>query len=355
MANTRNMMRIFCIFTLIALIASDVLAQSDKQKDISLVPVPFIGYNRTQQLEYGLLPMLMFPVNKKDTISPSSMAGAALVFTTEGSSYFMGFSKLYFKEDTWRMSLAAGTGDQNAQTYLESADIPAGLYDFTTEFTVIHAELQRRIKGSLFLGASYTYSEAKTEFEDDPSTLTNNVNNGISASLTSDTRNNVYYPMSGNHFKLRWINYPSWLFNDSEANKISIEVNKYLAMANKTDVLALRGSIKAGLGSIDFEQQQIIGKKDIRGYSQGEFRGDGKIALQGEYRKNFKSRFGLVGFFGLATLYGSDNPDFNWKAYPGLGGGVRYTIFDKNHMNVGLDAAVGDGDWGVYFRIGEAF
>ena len=27
----------------------------------------------------------------------------------------------------------------------------------------------------------------------------------------------------------------------------------------------------------------------------------------------------------------------------------------EEHMNVGLDIAAGDGDWGVYFRIGEAF
>ena len=29
--------------------------------------------------------------------------------------------------------------------------------------------------------------------------------------------------------------------------------------------------------------------------------------------------------------------------------------FTDNHMNVGLDIAAGDGDWGIYFQIGEAF
>lgn len=328
---------------------------ADKEKAVSLVPIPFIGYNRTQKLEYGVLPLLMFPIKKQDTISPQSMAGGALVFTTNGSFYFFGFSRLYWQEDTWRATLAAGTGDQDSQTYLEAIDIPEGLYDYSTEFSVIHAELQYRMVRNLFVGSSFTHTVARSALEEDPSVLTNNVNNGISASLSSDTRDNVYYPVKGELMNLRWINYPSWLANDTQANKITLEVNKYIPLKNKPDVLALRGSMKAGIGDIDFEQQQIIGKKDIRGYSQGEFRGDGKIALQGEYRKNFRSKFGLVGFFGIATLYGSENPDHNWKAYPAIGTGVRYTIFKKNHLNIGLDAAIGDGDWGVYFRIGEAF
>jgi len=64
---------------------------------------------------------------------------------------------------------------------------------------------------------------------------------------------------------------------------------------------------------------------------------------------------GLVGFLGMATVYGSDTDSFNWKLYPGGGGGFRYKVFEDVHFNIGLDAAVGKEDWGVYFRIGEAF
>jgi len=30
-------------------------------------------------------------------------------------------------------------------------------------------------------------------------------------------------------------------------------------------------------------------------------------------------------------------------------------MVEKYHMNVGMDFAVGKDDWGLYFRIGEAF
>ena len=102
-------------------------------------------------------------------------------------------------------------------------------------------------------------------------------------------------------------------------------------------------------------QQFIVGQKDIRGYTQGEFRGNNKLAVQGEYRWNFHERWGAVGFIGLATVFEAINDEDNGRILPGIGCGIRYTAFTDNHMNVGLDIAAGKNDWGLYFRIGEAF
>jgi hypothetical protein len=67
------------------------------------------------------------------------------------------------------------------------------------------------------------------------------------------------------------------------------------------------------------------------------------------------ARIGLVGFLGVATLFEAINEGDDGRIFPGIGGGFRYTVITDNHMNVGLDVAVGDGDWGIYFRLGEAF
>lgn len=116
-----------------------------------------------------------------------------------------------------------------------------------------------------------------------------------------------------------------------------------------------RFSGKFGLGDIAFEQQVTIGGEDIRGYSEGKYRGEGLMAIQSEYRYNFNSKMGLVAFAGVATIYGSDTADFNWNLYPVLVLGYRYRAFKNEKFNIGLDGAVGKGDWGIYFRIGEAF
>ena len=77
--------------------------------------------------------------------------------------------------------------------------------------------------------------------------------------------------------------------------------------------------------------------------------------MQGEYRLNFENKMGLVGFFGIATVYDSFNKEHNGLLLPGIGCGYRYNVFPEYHMNVGMDIAVGNDDWGIYFRIGEAF
>ena len=40
---------------------------------------------------------------------------------------------------------------------------------------------------------------------------------------------------------------------------------------------------------------------------------------------------------------------------PGGGFGIRYMLIEKMRINIGIDAALGKDDWGVYFRIGESF
>ena len=54
-------------------------------------------------------------------------------------------------------------------------------------------------------------------------------------------------------------------------------------------------------------------------------------------------------------MFESINESDEGKILPGIGAGFRFTAFAENQMNVGMDLAVGDGDWGIYFRVGEAF
>jgi len=122
---------------------------------------------------------------------------------------------------------------------------------------------------------------------------------------------------------------------------------------DSTDEIEVARSL--GIGDLTFNQQYVVGQNDIRGYTQGEYRGNYLVAAQGEYRFNRWGRWGLVGFFGLATVFDGINEGDNGKILPGIGTGIRFTAFPENHMNVGMDIAVGDGDWGLYFRVSEAF
>jgi outer membrane translocation and assembly module TamA len=110
-----------------------------------------------------------------------------------------------------------------------------------------------------------------------------------------------------------------------------------------------------GLGELDFNQQFIVKDKDIRGYTQGGYRGNYLLSLQGEYRWNFHPRWGAVGFAGVATVFKAINESDNGKLLPGIGSGIRFRAFPETNFSVGLDVAAGIDDWGIYFQIGEAF
>ena len=63
----------------------------------------------------------------------------------------------------------------------------------------------------------------------------------------------------------------------------------------------------------------------------------------------------MVDFFGVATAVVSVSKMENALFLPGGDFGIRYMAIEKMRINIGIDAALGKNDWGVYFRIGESF
>lgn len=316
------------------------------------VPIPYVNYNRSFGFTIGAVPMVMFNPVERDTISPSSLVGLVGMYASNGTWFGLGFAQMFFKEDTWRATAAGGRGSVNFQFYLDN---PINVWvPYNTRADFAYVEGQRKIVENVYAGLSYVYMHFRTSTEQFPSSE-NTTLNGIGVKGTVDRRSNVYYPKSGQFTNLQWFTYPTGLGNDVESNKIDIDYNHYWPFRQDKDVLAARGFAGLGIGDLSFNQQYIVGQVDIRGYTQGEFRGNYLVAAQGEYRWNSRGRWGAVGFLGLATVFDGINESNNGRILPGIGAGIRFTAFTDNHMNVGMDVAAGDGDWGIYFRIGEAF
>jgi outer membrane protein assembly factor BamA len=317
-----------------------------------IVPLPYLNYSRSLGWTFGALPMVMFNPVEQDTISPSSVAGLLGMYTTNDTWFGLGFSKVYFDEDTWRVAVAGGKGSFNFQFYLDN---PIDLWvPYNARGDFAYAEVQRRIVRSLYGGVNYVYMHVRNSTDLFPQSLTTTLN-GLGLKATMDTRSNVYYPRSGTHANLEYTTYPEAFGNDVASNTIDIDYNHFWSFRQDRDVLAARAFAGLGIGDLAFSQQYIVGRTDIRGYTQGAHRGNYLLAVQGEYRWNFFKRWGAVGFAGLATVLDSLNEADDGRILPGIGAGIRFTAFTDNNMNVGLDIAAGDGDWGVYFRIGEAF
>lgn len=318
------------------------------------MPLPYVNYNRSIGASFGALPLLMFNPVEKDTISPSSIAGALGMYSTNQTWFVLGFGRLHLDKDNWRLTGAGGGGSVNFQFYLDN---PINVWvPYNTRAGFAFAQVERRIVGRLYGGVSYVYTKFRNTTELAPDTTATTTLNGVGLSASVDTRRNVYYPRDGFLTNAKYFTYPEAFGNEVGSNTVDLDYNHYWGARENADVIAARAFVGLGIGNLAFNQQYIVGRRsDIRGYSQGAHRGNYLVALQGEYRWNFWNRFGAVGFAGVATVFEAINESDDGRLFPAVGAGIRFTAFTDNHMNVGLDFAVGDGDWGLYFRVGEAF
>lgn len=336
-------------------------AQDSTGKKTRLAGIPIINYNRTQGLCIGGMGAGYFKMNGKDTISPSSNAGLAGLYTTSNSYMLFGFSQLYFKEDRWRMRAAAGIVDVNFQFYYESPVAAVGSFvDYQTKANLVLFQLQRKVFRRVYAGVTGTYMASTTTFNfpnelGGDSTHKSALNN-IGYILSNDTRDNVNYPVRGMFLNFKNQFYQNWVGSDYDFTRYVLSYNQFFSLKkNERHVLVMRANIDIAVGDVSFEGQTVVGMDDIRGYSQGKYRGNQVYTLQTEYRWNFYKRFGMVAFFGFASAVENFSEIFESQVLPGVGAGLRFRMIPSEKINIGIDGAVGRDDYSITFRIGESF
>jgi outer membrane protein assembly factor BamA len=297
--------------------------------------------------------MVLFNPVASDTLSPSSVGGVFGMYSTNDTWFLSAFGRLFLGGDDWRITLAAAGGDYNFQFYMDSPI--DGWIPYNTSMAIGLVKVQRRIWGRLYGGLSYVHLDFETATEVAPG-VTEESRDGLGLDLVLDRRSNVRYPRSGFETTAKYFTYPSAFGNEASSTRTEFESNHFFGAREGRDVFAARAFGGVGLGEVSFNQQFVVGRgEDLRGYTQGEYRGDSMVAVQGEYRLDLPGRFGAVAFAGVATVFGAINEDDDGVLLPGVGTGLRFTVDTETNLNVGLDIAVGRGDWGLYFKFGEAF
>lgn len=319
---------------------------------VKFMPIPYLNYDRSQGFTLGAVPMLMFNPTEKDTISPSSLVGGVGTYSTNKTWFAMGFGMFFLKEDRWRLTTAGGLGNVNFQFFFDGF---GGVWiPYSTEAKFFMLRVERKIYKKLYGGVSYNYANIVSQADDYP-VADSSILHGIGLNLSLDLRDNPHYPRSGSLSEVKYNTFPEFFGNESTTQKVELSTNHYFSTRRDIDVVAARLYGGFGIGDIVFAQQFVVSRKDIRGYTQGGYRGNSMLALQGEYRWNFSKRWGAIGYAGVATVFDAINESDNWKPLPGVGTGIRFKAFTATNFNVGLDIAAGIDDWGIYFQIGEVF
>lgn len=342
---------------------SMVYAQSDTipKKKSKFTGLPTLGFNESSGAQVGGMAMLVFDLNKKDTISPPSSVNAQAVLTGTRSWYGLVHTKLYWNQDNWRAIFAIGHGDLNFQFYSDYLYLQNnGFIDYETITNFTFATFSRRIVDRLYGGISFSYNKMETTYYIENISHSNYPDTtkiliGVGVPFNYDSRDNHFNPSKGINADFRASFNHKVLGSEVNFNSLKLEINWYNQTQNKS-IWAYRTTVYSGLGDVPFEGQRIVGRKDIRGYTKGKYRGDQIYTAQVEYRKELKKRWGYVAFAGLASSINNKKESNAWGGLlPGVGAGLRYMAIKEQRINLGIDAALGKDDWGIYFRIGEVF
>jgi len=316
--------------------------------------IPMVNYNRSYGGIFGGLVSVYFPINKLDTISPASVGGTAGFYATNKSWFLMGFGRLYFSEDRFRSVVAAGTGNQNFQYFNETYNVGGSFIQYSTLMDFLYLEQTVKVYGRFYAGIDLIHFNVETFFETGEADETARQYTALGIPLAFDSRDNVQNPTQGWFSNARFNRFDEAFGSVAEYTKMDLDASHYFPLAAKR-VFAYKASVSTALGDVPFEAQTVVGGQVLRGYSEGEYRGDQVYALQGEYRWNFVKKWGAVFFAGVATPVSKDESWSSSDILPAAGAGIRYMMIPDIQLNVGIDAAVGKNDYGVYFRIGEAF
>ena len=357
--------------------AGNVAQPEEKKGAWVLAPIPINSPALGAGLQWAVA--RVFPLNKRDEISPPSVVGIGGVFTNNGTRAFALGGRLYLKEDRYRLAIAAGTASVNLNIYgIGQLALARGLYvPLNTDGTAFLGEFLYGLKKGVYIGVRGQYRDLRLSIKhDDANAATppqSPVIDEISRDLFQqqtvsvgprfqlDTRDNVYYPKRG-----AFVDFNADIFSRRLGSKFDyqyykIGINKYNRLGDH-QVIAFRamGCAAAGDHVPLYDLCPFGAMNDIRGYQAGHYQDRRMFATQAEYRlkfpiKGFFGRFGVVafgGFGGVAEKFS----DIGWdELLPAGGAGLRFRVIQKYPINFRCDYGIGKGGHTLSIGILEAF
>jgi hypothetical protein len=316
----------------------------------------------------GIIPILgyIFPFSTKDTVSPPSTIGAAGLFTNNGSRGFAIGGQLFLKENTYEITSGFARGNVDYDIY--GTGVAANLkLPLAQTGDAFFGEFLRRIGWKVFLGPRFITGRSFVtvrpnnlpNFPIPPEIGLHSNLTAIGARLTRDTRPNHFYPISGT-----FLTFTSDFFSQAMGSKYSFQsyktaFDKYWSLS-KAQVLAYDANFCATSGTPPFYGNCIYGtNNELRGYTAGRYFTRYALATQLEYRLVLPKRFGLVAFGGIGGVVpgGSQLLQRLQSSHflPAGGGGLRYELSKKYHVNLRADIAQGRDGHTFGMGVGEAF
>ena len=337
--------------------------KSTERGEFVMAPLPI----SSPALGTGIVPIFgyIFALDKSDSVSPPSVIGGVGLVTNNGSRAFALAGDFSFKRDTYRAIAVYLNGNLNYDLYgIGTAAGNAGLkIPLKQEGRAYFADGLRRIGWDFFLGVRFisgsstiTVRPGTDQIPPPPGIGLDSALRSLGFHLQRDTRPNRFYPTKG-----MFLNFTTDFFAKDLGSKYSFQsyrfnFSKYWSLGKK-QVLAYNLGVCGTGGGPPFYGECIYGTNNqLRGYTAGRYIDRYMISTQGEYRLELPRRFGLVGFGGIGEVFPDADQLLRGKnILPAGGGGVRFLLSKKQHVNLRADVGVGKNGYTWAMGVGEAF
>ncbi len=306
----------------------------------------------------------IFPLIKSDKISPPSVVGGAVMFTNNGTRGGAFGTELYFKQDRYHVLAGIAKADVNYDFYgTGTAAGNAGIkFGLNQTGTVFFGEVMRRTFWHVFIGPRFWFGSSTLSpqkfGEKHPDLPPLNVNftmRAIGFKIERDTTPNRFYPVKGTMLNFGADFFSKGLGGTFTFQTYRLKFNYYHSFDPKT-VLAYNAFVCSTGGKAPFFGQCIFGlQNELRGYPAGRYIDKKMIATQAEFRRVLAWRLGMVAFVGLGEVAPSFSSFNGVNLLGSIGGGARFNLSTKYHVNLSADIAQGRDDHTFSMGLGEAF
>jgi hypothetical protein len=336
-----------------------------KKGEFAAAPIPMVNPTIGNGAGGGVL--YARKLGGPEDTSPASAFGGGGFGTGNGSWALGAGTRLYLKDDRYRITAATGGGKFNYNYFGEgnNAGNAAKSIPLSQRSKGFLIEPKMRVFRDWYLGPRYhiiandvSLNDPKLDPTQLPVPLPDDLHIRTAAlglRLQRDSSDSPYYPRKGSIFDTLVDFFGAGVGGQRNYQNVTIAYSKYLSFGPK-NVLAFRGSMCMVTDKAPFYDVCILGlAKDLRGYQVGQYRDLRMLVGQAEFRRELFWRVGAVAFAGAGAV-AHDWGDFgNSDAQPGGGAGLRLLLAKKNHINLRIDYAWGHGSTATYVGIGEAF
>jgi hypothetical protein len=212
-------------------------------------------------------------------------------------------------------------------------------------------------KTRTWAGLSYTFADTLVTFDDPvetprlPDFEHHSRMGGVTPSLTFDSRDNMFTPLSGIYVEGTAGLFSQALGGDSEFQLLTLDAIQYLPL-NRILTLGVRGGATCSFNDVPFYMRPYI---ELRGAAAMRYQGDEAAEIEAELRWQLWKRFSLIGFAGAGAAW-NDFGKFSKDVNIVTGGtGFRYELARKYGLHMGIDLAFGPDDPVIYVQFGSAW